>query len=156
MPVLGQPTKYHKKFKFIVEIDGFGRADFQDCSELSVEVAEIQQWEGGRSIPEKDPGRLTVTDLTLQRGATSDRDMYDWFFQVSRMSDNAGLVTPDFKRNLDIVQLDNDGSELRRWRCYRAWPKKFMAGDSWDNTADENVIEAVVLALDFFELVQAA
>ena len=35
----------------------------------------------------------------------------------------------------------------------RAWPTKFVAGE-WDNESDENVIEQVRLAYDFFELVQ--
>jgi hypothetical protein len=33
----------------------------------------------------------------------------------------------------------------------RAWPTKFVAGE-WDNESDENVIEQVTLAYDFFEL----
>ena len=66
---------------------------------------------------------------------------------------NAGLNEPEFKRNLDIVQQDRDGSTLRRWSLTGAWPVKFVAGD-WDNEADENVIESVTLTYDFFELKQ--
>ena len=58
-----------------------------------------------------------------------------------------------YKRNLDVVQQDRDGTTLRRWSLSRAWPVKFVAGD-WDNEADENVIESVTLTYDFFELVQ--
>ncbi len=62
-----------------------------------------------------------------------------------------GLVEPYFKRNLDIVQQDRDGSTLRRWTLHNAWPVKFKAGD-WDNESDENVIESLTLTFDFFDL----
>ena len=69
MPIVGTPRTYHKKFKYIVEIDGVLRAGFSKASELSVEVASSQYWEGGALIPHKSPGRLTFADLTLERGA---------------------------------------------------------------------------------------
>lgn len=153
MPVLGTPRSFHKKFKFIVEIDGVASAGFQKASELSVEIANVQYYEGGSLIPNKSPGRLTFADVTLERGATMDRDLFDWFTQVAEASANIGLREPLFKRNLDIVQQDRDGTTLRRWSLTGAWPVKFVAGD-WDNEADENVIESVTLTYDFFELKQ--
>ncbi len=153
MPVIGTPRSFHKKFKFVVEIDGVVSAGFQKSSELSVEVANVQYYEGGSLIPNKSPGRLTFADVTLERGATSDKDLFDWMTQVADAAANAGLNEPEFKRNLDIVQQDRDGSTLRRWSLTGAWPVKFVAGD-WDNEADENVIESVTLTYDFFELKQ--
>lgn len=92
-------------------------------------------------------------DVTLERGATQDRDLFDWFQDVAITSSGLGLTDVYYKRNLDIVQQDRDGTTLRRWSLSRAWPVKFVAGD-WDNEADENVIESVTLSYDFFELVQ--
>jgi len=151
MSVIGTPRTFHKKFKFIVEIDGIAAAGFQKCSELSVEVANVEYYEGGALIPQKSPGRLKFADVTLERGATSDEDLFEWLSEVADAAANAGLVEPDFKRNLDIVQQDRDGSTLRRWRLTGAWPVKFVAGE-WDNNADENVIESVTLTYDFFTL----
>jgi phage tail-like protein len=151
MTVFGTPRTFSKKFKFVVEIDGVINAGFQKCSELSVEVANIQYYEGGSLTPNKSPGRLTFADVTLERGATQDRDLFDWLAQVANAAANAGLNEPGFKRNLDIVQQDRDGSTLRRWRLSGAWPVKFVAGE-WDNEADENVIESVTLTYDFFQL----
>ena len=42
MAIIGNPRSFHKKFKFIVEIDDVGHAGFQKCSELSVEVANVE------------------------------------------------------------------------------------------------------------------
>ncbi len=102
-------------------------------------------------IPHKSPGRLTFADITLERGATKDKDLYDWFADVANTASGLGLVEPGYKRNMDIVQLDRDGSELRRWTVMNAWPTKFVAGD-WDNSTDDNLVESVTLAYDFFEL----
>jgi phage tail-like protein len=151
MPILGTPRTFHKKFKFVVEIDDIASAGFQKCSELSVEVANIEYHEGGALIPNKSPGRLKFADVTLERGATKDHDLFDWMEQVADAAANAGLVEPKFKRNVDIVQQDRDGSTLRRWSIASAWPVKFVAG-AWDNEADENVIESVTLTFDFFTL----
>jgi phage tail-like protein len=151
MTILGQPRQFFKKFKFLIEIDDFASAGFQKCSELSVEVANIEYHEGGALIPNKSPGRLKFADVTLERGATKDHDLFDWMEQVADAAANAGLVEPKFKRNVDIVQQDRDGSTLRRWTINGAWPVKFVAG-AWDNEADENVIESVTLTFDYFTL----
>ena len=96
MPILGVPQTFFKRWKFIVEIDQFTSAGFQKCSELSVEVANIEYHEGGSPIPNKSPGRLKFSDVTLERGATKDQDLFDWFSEVADAASNAGLVEPQF------------------------------------------------------------
>ena len=153
MPVIGNPRSFHKRFKFLAEIDDIGSSGFQKCSDLSVEIAKVEYFEGGSLIPNKSPGRLKFSDVTLERGATQDRDLFDWLQDVAITSSGIGLPDVNYKRNLDIVQQDRDGVTLRRWSLSRAWPVKFVAGE-WDNEADENVIESVTLTYDYFELVQ--
>jgi len=60
-----------------VEIDDIGHAGFQKASKLSVEVANVRYLEGGSLIPSKSPGRLTFSDVTLERDASQDRDLFD-------------------------------------------------------------------------------
>ena len=151
MTILGTPRSYHKRFAFVVEVDAVTRASFAKMSELSVEAAKIEHWEGGSLIANKSPGRLTFADVTLERGVTQDEDLYRWFLDVANAASGLGLVEPFFKRELDLVQKDRDGATLRRWTLHRAWPTKFVAG-AWDNSVDENVIESVTLAYDYFEL----
>jgi len=153
MTVIGKPRSFHKKFAFQIEADDVGHAGFNKCSELSVEVANVLYFEGGSLIPNKSPGRLTFSDITLERGATQDRDLFDWFGDVANLASGLGLNDPDYKRNLDVVQQDRDGTTLRRWSVTQGWPVKFVAGD-WDNDSDENVIESVTLTYDTFDLVQ--
>lgn len=151
--VVGSARSFYKKFKFIIEIDGVAYAGFQKCSALEAEVAVVEQNEGGSLIPDKSPGRVKFSDLTLDRGATDDLDLFNWFKEVVNASANSGLTDPNYKRNLDIVQQDRDGTTLRRWRITRAWPTKFSAGE-WDNDADENVMESISLAYDYYDVVE--
>lgn len=148
--MFGTGRSFFKKFKFVVEIDGFQSFGFQKCSELEVEIAIIEQWEGGSLTPNKSPGRAKFSNLTLERGATKDLDMFTWVKQVIDYIANTGAIDDEYKRNIDVVQQDRDGSELRRWNVTGAWPTKFTAG-AWDNDADENVIEKLELAIDGFD-----
>lgn len=151
MPIIGSARTFWKKHAWVVELDGVGRAGFSKASELSVEVAKVEYWEGGAAIPNKSPGRMTFSDVTLERGATSDRALYDWFAEVVQVASGLGLTDPAYKRNLDLVQLDRDGAVVRRWSIYNAWPTKFVAGD-WDGSSDDVLIESVTLTYDYFEL----
>lgn len=147
---LGKPRSFHKKFKFTVDVDGFDVSAWTKCSELSAELAKIEQWEGGSIIARKEPGRLTFTDLTLERGATSDESCFTWFKDTANAAANSGDVDDEYKRDADINTLDRDNKTLRKWRITQGWPVKFNAGD-WDNTADENVMESLTLTYDFFD-----
>jgi len=148
--IIGKPRTFYKKFKFVIEIDNVASSAWQKCGELSSETAKTEYYEGGSLIPDKSPGRVSFSDVTLERGATSDLDAWTWYKEVSDVAANSGGVAASFKRDVDIVQQDRDGKTLRRWRLTAAWPTKFVAGD-WDNESDDNVIEQLTLTYDFFE-----
>lgn len=148
MAVKGNPRTFHKRWKFMVEIDGFRNSGFQSCSEIKATIAKIEYYEGGAIIPHKEASRMTVEDVTLERGATKDLEMYTWFKEVANAAAGKGAVGEDYKRDTDVVQQDRDGAELRRWELANAWPLDFVAG-SWDNTADEVVINSLMLTYDY-------
>lgn len=158
--MLGSQRELFPKHQFLVEVEPGMSAGFQKCGELSYEVAKIEYWEGGSMIPWKAPGRVTMADVSLERGASSSRKFYEWAMLVCDASvgnfptRGAGALTPSYLKDIDIIQLDRDGmTELRIWRVYNCWAQKFVAGE-WDNTADEAVIESMTLTYDFFELIQ--
>lgn len=149
--IIGRPRVYHHRFRFNVEIDGLGSAAFKSCSELQAEISETTYYEGGAMIPVKEPARMTFPDLTLERAATQDADLYRWFESVADAALNGGLRSPLFKRNGSIVQYDRDNRAIRRWGIYECWPKKFTGG-AWDNDSDEFTMEQVVISLKYFRL----
>lgn len=144
--IQGVVRSYYKKFKFIVEIQGVVWAGFQTCGDIAIEVAKVEHHEGGSLIPNKAPGRVTVPDVELTRGATDDVDLYAWSQQTVAIG--GILIDPSHKRTVSIIQQDRAGGELRRWDLIGAWPVRWKAGD-WDNNADENVIESITLAYDY-------
>jgi phage tail-like protein len=151
MQITGTPRSFFHRYAFNAEIPGIGSAAFSSVGEISVEAAIVSHSEGGALVPYKAPGRLTFSDVQLERGATRDRDLYDWFLEVANAAAGRGLVNFRYKRSVDIVQLDRDGSTLRRWTLFNAWPSKFVAGE-WDNDSDEVLIESVTLTYDYFTL----
>lgn len=150
MPAFGDPQTFHDKHLFRVAIDGFGYSGFQKCSALEAEIAEIVHWEGGAMIADKSPGRLTFSDLTLERGSTTDLDLYNWFRETARAAANAGAIDPLFRRDGDLIVLDREQIPIIRWPIIATWPKKFVAGD-WDNTVDEKVITSITLSIKYFD-----
>jgi phage tail-like protein len=159
--IKGGQRQLFPKHQFLVMVDNGWSAAFQKCSELSNELAKIEYWEGGSLIPWKVPGRMTVADLTLERGTSQSLKFYNWMLQTANVSGllnsgytrGSGDLTPNYMKDLKIFQLDRDGSMSsapRIWRIKNAWVQKFVAGD-WDNTADEVVMETLTLTFDYFE-----
>lgn len=147
----GQAKKWHNKFKFLVEIDGFISAGFQKAGPLQGGVETIEHYEGGAVIPDKSPGLGNYENITLERGATDNLDDYNWFSNVLNAAEQTmGADPSDYKRNLAIIQQDNAGREVMRWNVYGAFPVNFTAGD-WDNTASEKTMRVLELAIDYFE-----
>lgn len=151
-PKIGESRHFHTKFKFQLEIDGMsGRAQFNKCSELKVDIAKIDYYEGGQIVPYKEPGRMTFSDLTIERAVISDPQLYSWLVDTATAASNSGLVSNLFKRGAFLIQYDRDNERMRTWQLYGCWPMSFTAG-SWDNGSDELTMEAMTLAIDYFVL----
>lgn len=153
---LTAPRFYVDKFLWIAQIDGIQHAGFQKCSEIRGEVTEIEYSEGGAFTPQKSPGRVVFPNVTLERGQSGDFDLFAWFEQVIDITVvgpaegvGTGLAEPDFRKEVDIIQLSRTKEPLFGWRLLRAWPRMFAAGE-WDAEADEKVINKVELVYEGF------
>lgn len=151
MPVVGKPRSYHKKFNFTIEIDGLEIAWFESCSAIEGEVGEVEQREGGSLVvANQSPGLYKTTPVTLKVGVTDNDELYNWWEEVVDAEANAGEPDDAYKKNVAVVQKDRDGSELKRWNLFEAWPKKFVAGE-WDAKAEENTMEEITLVYRRFK-----
>jgi phage tail-like protein len=160
----GSNRTVNTKHKFLVQSQ-MGFASFQKCSPLEFETAKIEYFEGGALIPIKAPGRVTFSDITLERGTSGDYDFYDWALQVNNAALNGppdgmvggrsesgmtGTNALSWKSDsMQIQQYDVDNALLMQWNVVGAWPQKFVAGD-WDNSVDEVVIEQLILTYDYY------
>jgi hypothetical protein len=114
----GADREVHTKHKFLLQTAMFGSAAFQKCSAVEWETARIDYFEGGALIPITTPGRITVTDVTCDRGSSNNWEFHDWCVEVADMSIDGGKgsVSPNFKKeDVAIQQLDLDNSVLREW-----------------------------------------
>jgi phage tail-like protein len=148
MALVGLPIVPKQMMRFTVTIPGVSNAKFRDMSELSAEIAESQIFHGGSPIPHKAPARVTMSDVTLARGAINDGSLMRWYADTV-----TGLITgsvPEaYKRPVNVFERDRNGRVLNVWNLINCWIKKYVAGE-WNNESDDFVIEQVTLAYDYF------
>jgi phage tail-like protein len=83
---------------------------------------------------------------------------FNWILEFKETADvarNRGEPAGRYKKNGAIVQLDRDGTALRRYPFFRAWPTKFNAGD-WDASAEEANMQTIVLTYNYFDQVNTS
>ncbi|HKD14305.1 MAG TPA: phage tail protein [Candidatus Angelobacter sp.] len=136
-----------KTFNFRVEIEGVARADFSEVSGLGLEVAAIEYREGNDKLltVRKLPGLVKYNNITLKRGITIDRSLWDWVKQTVQ-----GNVR---RANMLIVLLDDQGQDLMRWKVREAWPCKYE-GPTLNAKGNEVAIESLEVCHEGFELVE--
>ena len=141
------------RFNFLVEFEstqGEITAAFRSAEGLNYNVEPFSYREGGALAAQHEPGLVNFDDITLQRGVDFNNDMWNWLTQVVNMRTalpgGAGQISPRFKKNLSIYQLERDRSRVIRYRVAQAFPITFAAGD-FDNDSSEPAIESVTLKI---------
>ena len=151
---MGTPVAWYMNFNFWIEIDGIVRAAFSTCSEVAAETENVQYSEGGRGHAHNAPGRTTFPEITLERGATDDFDLYNWFLDTYNAASGTGLNEAELYRTFDIVQVDRQRVPVERYTIEKAYCRRFSSG-AWDNNANEVRIESVTVQADSFRRVGA-
>ena len=152
--IKGSARDYYKQFKFVIEIDDLPACGFQGCSEFESEIEEVASRHGGALVAQKDFGLVNFTDLTLTKGGSKERKLYEWHLRIMAIASEGEDPGDEEKKTLDIVQQSRAGNPLERVRCYKAWPSKYKLGP-WDNNASENVQEETVIKFEWGERIPA-
>ena len=134
-----------KNYSFLVEIDGIASAAFRSVSGLAAEAEVIELREGSEplSSSRKFPGRVRYPNVTLTRGLTTSRDLWDWWQTVVD-----GAVQ---RRNVAVVLLDDSRTPVLRWLLRNAWIARIEASEL-DAGKNEVAIESIELAHEGLEL----
>jgi phage tail-like protein len=134
-------------FNFILDIDGLGGVSgFSECTGANTEQDVIEYREGSMDTTvTKIPGLKKFGDITLKRGFTTSRDLWDWRKTVL---DN---TVPVVRRGGHIVLNDESGKAALRWKFTNGWPKKYSA-PTLNAKTNEVAIEELVLAVEGLEL----
>ncbi|WP_432666843.1 phage tail protein [Wukongibacter baidiensis] len=109
-------------FYFSVEIDGIQEGNFLKASGVASEV-EVEEYEEGgvNHFTHKIPVRIKHSNIVLEKGVTSSKELLKWFSQIQE-----GII---IKKNFSII-LWNQGKEIvRRWNFYNGYPVKWEAGE---------------------------
>ncbi|MFF5112054.1 phage tail protein [Streptosporangium sp. NPDC000509] len=132
-------------YNFSVELDGITRAGFRECSGLenSQNAEEYREGTDKNLSVRKLPGLVTHSDITLSRGITSDRKLWDW--REKAMKGNVE------RHDISITLLDNKGNAKITWNLFDCWPRQWT-GPSLNATADDLAIEQLVLACERVEV----
>jgi phage tail-like protein len=141
----GQRTDPYGNFNFLVEIGGITRAAFHEASGFDSSIDIIEHREGGENITlRKLPGMVKYANISLKRGITDDRDLYNWHMKWVNGDPTAK------RQNGSIILLDRQGQEKVRWNFYNAWPAKWT-GPSLTAEGNDVAIETLELAHEGLE-----
>ena len=130
-----RPSDPFASFNFKLEIEGITIAGFSEVTGLNTESNIIDYREGDEGItPRKLSGLNKFGNLTLKRGLTIDKQLYEL---------RKTVVDGDIKRvNLSVVAQNEKHDEVARWNVFNAWISKMMAPDMKAN-ANEIAVETV-------------
>jgi phage tail-like protein len=147
------PKNLHQRWQFGVYISGFDPAYFSkaDLPEFEIQKAEFAP--AGSLFNQKAAGRVSFEDITLERGVTqddADSALLDWVRRCVAVTVGTGGLPDDYMQDVDIVQYDRTGAELRRVRLFGAWITKGKLGEL-DGSSSENTIESITLTYQYFE-----
>ena len=126
-------------FRFYVEIDGILSAEFTECTGLSVDRDVVEITAGGvNDFVYKKPGRLKWSNITLRRGITYTRALWDWFMAGKY----GGPVT---RKNISIILGNDQLKKVKQWDVIAAFPVKWSGADLSTSTL-EVALESIEIA----------
>lgn len=133
-------------YTFSVEIDGVEIAQFREVSGLSAEIQTIEHREnkkGGLPILKKLPGARKFGDLTLKRGKTQSKDLWNWLATVQK-GDIDGARKNGSVVLYDYGKFGGAGTEIARFNFLNAWPTKVSIGSLTAGGSDVLVEECTI------------
>jgi len=140
------------------------RAGFSQVSLPKANIGEItyrENIDNQRSI--KVPGLVKFDPVTLSRGVTASRDLYDWYRlvndelallsvanELSRDSAKTPLQNDNFRKDVVIESLDREGKPVKAWYLFNAWPTVYSPGNDLDAASEEKLVESLTLTYEHF------
>ena len=87
----------------------------------------------------------------MERGITHDKTFEDW---AALVYGGAGtqMSLKNFRKNLRIDLLNEQGTVVRSYMVYRAWVSEYTALPVMDASGNDVAIETLVLTYEGFEI----
>jgi phage tail-like protein len=134
------------QFNFIIEIDGVLAGGFSEASGLTTDTNVIEYREGNeqQGTTRKLPGLMKYNNITLKRGWTADRRLWEWRKKV--------IDGTTDRRSGSITLLNEARQPALRWEFREGWPSKWE-GPALNAKTSEVAIETLEIAHEGLELV---
>jgi phage tail-like protein len=128
----------YRGYNFVLEIDNVPKGAFSEVGGLTADGDSVDYREGTdlQSNVRKLMGLRKYTNLTLKRGYTQDRALWQWYTNVVN-----GVAD---RRNVTIVLLNERREVVLRWHAENAWINK-IEGPSLKASSNDVAMESVEL-----------
>ncbi len=142
----------YKNFKFRVKWDGRYVAGVSKVSALKQSTEPVTHREGGDPSTQRvTPSSWKFEPITLERGVTHDPEFENWAKKVWNVEGDAVISLKDFRKDIIIELLNEQGVVAKAYRVYRCWVSTYQALPELDANAHVVAIEQLVLQNEGWE-----
>lgn len=137
------------QFNFLIEIDGVIKGGFTEASGLTTDSNIIEYREGNEAqgTTRKLPGLIKYNNISLKRGWTQDRSLWEWRKKV--------IDGKTERTSGSIILLDEARQPAIRWDFREGWPSKWE-GPALNGKTSEVAVETLEIAHEGLELAAGA
>ena len=138
------------QFSYALDLGGKVKGYFTECSGLGSEHDVVEHKvvdEKGRQMIKMVPGRIKWDKITLKRGITDAKDIWDWRKKVED-----GQVE-DARIDGSIIMMDQELKPVARWNFEGGWPSK-VSGPQLKSASNEIGVEELTIVHQGLERVQ--
>ena len=133
-----QRTDPYRGFNFILEIDNLPKGAFAEVGGLTADGDSVDYREGSDVQPNvrKLSGLRKYVNITLKRGYSQDKSLWQWYQNI--------LNGIDDRRNVTVVLLNERREAVLRWHAENAWINK-IEGPALKASSNDVAMESVEL-----------
>lgn len=137
-----------RNFRFRLEIAGIQQASFSEVAIGETTTDAVDYREGNEPMHVRKLSGLTkYGNITLKKGVTDSLEIFNWHKEIV-----AGQIGSN-RKQVNIVVLDEAGSDKARFVVSEAWPTKYDPSDL-NGKGNEVFIEVLELVNEGIERVQ--
>ena len=141
----------YKNFKFRIKWDGKYVAGVSKIGALKQSTEPVTHREGGDpSTSRVSPSTWKFEPIMLERGVTHDPEFEGWAQKVWDFS-NPLAPLKDFRKDLIIELLNEQGNVAKAYKVYRCWVSEYQSLPELDSNANAVAIESMILQNEGWE-----
>jgi phage tail-like protein len=146
----------YRNFKYRIWFGGVEVAACRKMSTLDATVNTVKFRAGNNpsSVDQVMPGRVEYQPVTFESGMTNDDSLERWANELIKhdASDGARVPEPNFRRLVEILVMDIDGTPVKKYVLHDAFPTKYSISEL-DASGNDVLIETLELTHHGFERV---